>query len=66
MITFNCGADLSDLKVYSPIVEKGKMGLEILGNTTIDGGAALDRFQYHELEYEYGLGLYQTIGIERD
>ena len=55
LITFNCWADLSDLKVYSPIVEKGKMGLEILGNTTIDDDDAQDRFQYHELEYEYGV-----------
>ena len=55
LITYNCWADLSDLKVYSPIVEKGKMGLEILGNTTIDDDDAQDRFQYHELEYEYGV-----------
>ena len=26
-----CSADLSDLKVYSPIVEKGEMGIENFG-----------------------------------
>ena len=46
LITLNCWADLSDLKVYSPIVEKGKMGLEILGNTTIDNNNTKDGFQY--------------------
>jgi hypothetical protein len=40
--------------VYSPIVEKGKMGVEVLGNTTIDDDKH-DGFQYHELEYEYGI-----------
>ena len=47
-----CWADLSDLKVYSPIIEKGEVGLEILGNTTIDDDAEQDKFQYHELEFE--------------
>ena len=55
LITLNCWADLSDLKVYSPIVEKGEMGLEILGNTTVDNNNTKDGFQYHELEYEYGV-----------
>ena len=55
LIPVNCWARLSELKVYSPIVEKGEMGLEILGNTTIDDDAEKDKFQYHELEYEYGV-----------
>ena len=50
-----CSADLSDLKVYSPIVEKGDMGIEILGNTTFDDDDAADGFQYHELEFEIGV-----------
>ncbi len=48
-------ADLSDLKVYSPIVEKGDFGFEVLGNTTLDENGELDGFQYHEFEFEYGV-----------
>ncbi len=48
-------ADLSDLKVYSPIVEKGELGFEVLGNTTFDKNDALGGFQYHEFEFEYGV-----------
>ena len=48
-------ADLTDLKVYSPIVVKGRLGLELLGNTTIDDDEDKDGFQYHELELEYGV-----------
>jgi hypothetical protein len=48
-------ADLNDLKVYSPIVEKGEFGFEVLGNTTIDGNDELGGFQYHEFEFEYGV-----------
>ncbi len=48
-------ADLSDLKVYSPIVEKGEFGFEVLGNTTIDGKDELGGFHYHEFEFEYGV-----------
>ena len=32
LITFNCWADLSDLKVYSPIVEKGKIKRELFNS----------------------------------
>ena len=55
LLPFNSWADLSDLKVYSPIVEKGEMGIEVLGNKTIDDNAEQDDFQYHELEFEYGV-----------
>ena len=55
LLPFNSWADLSDLKVYSPIVEKGEMGIEVLGNKTIDDDAEQDDFQYHELEFEYGV-----------
>ncbi len=48
-------AELEDLKVYSPIVVKGRLGLEFLGNTTIDDDEDKDGFQYHELELEYGV-----------
>jgi len=54
-LPINSWADLSDLKVYSPIVEKGKMGIEVLGNKTVDDDAEHDDFQYHELEFEYGV-----------
>ena len=50
-----CSADLTDLKVYSPIVNKGEMGIEILGNTTFDDDDEADGFQYHELEFEMGV-----------
>ena len=50
-----CSADLADLKVYSPIVNKGEMGIEILGNTTFDDDDEADGFQYHELEFEMGV-----------
>ena len=55
LITLNCWADLSDLKVYSPIVEKGEMGLEILGNTTVHNNNTKDGFQYHNLSMNMGL-----------
>ena len=48
-------ADLSDLKVYSPIVEKGERQLELIGNITMDNEKPLDNFQHHELEFEYGV-----------
>jgi len=48
-------ADLSDLKAYSPIVEKSERGLEILGNTTFDNENDKGSFQYHEFEFEYGV-----------
>ena len=50
-----CSADLSDLKVYSPIVDKGEIGIEVLGNTTFDNDNDVDGFQYHELEFEMGV-----------
>ena len=31
LITFNSWANLTELKVYSPIVKKGEMGIEVLG-----------------------------------
>ena len=56
LMTFNSWANLTELKVYSPIVEKGEMGIEILGNTRIDdNNDDHDGFQFHELEYEYGV-----------
>ncbi len=48
-----CFAGSSDLKVYSPIVEKGEIGIEILGNTTFDDDT--DDSQYHEFEFETGV-----------
>lgn len=51
----DCFADLVDLKVYSPLVEKGELAFEVLGNTTFDGQDSLDGFQYHEFEFEYGV-----------
>ncbi len=48
-------ADLSDLKVYSPIIEKGERQFEIIGNVTMDGEEELDGFQHHEFELEYGV-----------
>ena len=48
-------AELSDLKVYTPLVEKGNFAFEVLGNTVIDGNAELGGFQYHEFEFEYGV-----------
>ena len=36
LISGYCLAELSELKVYSPIVNKGDIGLEILGNTRFD------------------------------
>ena len=53
LITFNSWANLTELKVYSPIVKKGEMGIEVLGNTRIDDDDDQDGFQFHELEYEY-------------
>ena len=55
LITFNSWANLTELKVYSPIVKKGEMGIEVLGNTRIDDDDDQDGFQFHELEYEYGV-----------
>ncbi|MFT5133432.1 MAG: hypothetical protein ACI9SC_001904 [Gammaproteobacteria bacterium] len=55
MVPLTLHADLSDLKVYSPLVEKGHMGIEVLGNTTFDGENELGGSQYHEFELEYGV-----------
>ncbi|NKB36878.1 MAG: hypothetical protein GKR93_06860 [Gammaproteobacteria bacterium] len=48
-------ADLGDLKVYSPIVEKGELAFEVLGDTTFDNDKSRDGFQYHEFEFEYSI-----------
>ena len=53
LISGYCLAELSELKVYSPIVNKGDIGLEILGNTRFDDDENNDGFQFHELEFEY-------------
>ena len=55
LLSTQAAADLSDMKVYSPIVEKGEAQLEIIGNKTLDGDAGQDDFQHHEFEFEYGV-----------
>ena len=55
ILPVKAAADLSDLKVYSPIVERGERQLEIIGNITLDHENDLNNFQHHELEFEYGV-----------
>ncbi|MCY4283060.1 MAG: hypothetical protein OXE03_09125, partial [Gammaproteobacteria bacterium] len=48
-------ADLTDMKVYSPIVEKGDLQFEIIGNVVIDDDADYHGFKHQEFELEYGV-----------
>ena len=48
-------ADLSDMKVYSPIVEKGDLQFEFIGNVVIDDADAHHGFKHQEFEIEYGV-----------
>lgn len=48
-------ADLTDMKVYSPIVEKGDLQFEIIGNVAIDGDDEYRGFKHQEFELEYGV-----------
>ena len=48
-------ADMSDLKVYSPIVEKGRLEIGILGNVVIDDDDDHRGFKHQEFELEYGV-----------
>ena len=48
-------ADLTDMKVYSPIVEKGDLQFEIIGNVVIDDDDEYHGFKHQEFELEYGV-----------
>jgi len=48
-------ADLTDIKVYSPLVEKDERELEIIGNATFDDDAQAHGSQHHEFELGFGL-----------
>ena len=48
-------ADLTDMKVYSPIVEKGDLQFEIIGNVVIDDTEEHRGFKHQEFELEYGV-----------
>ena len=48
-------ADLTDMKVYSPIVEKGDLQFEIIGNVVIDDDKEYHGFKHQEFELEYGV-----------
>ena len=45
--------DLTDLKVYSPIVNKGEIELEFLGNLQMDNDDQQDGARHHEFEFTY-------------
>ena len=48
-------ADLTDIKVYSPIVEKGDVQFEVIGNVVIDDADEHHGFKHQEFELEYGV-----------
>ena len=48
-------AALSDMKVYSPVIEKGELQFEIIGNKVVDDAEQHDGFQHHEFELEYAV-----------
>ena len=48
-------ADLTDMKVYSPIVEKGDLQFEVIGNVVIDDADEHHGFKHQEFELEYGV-----------
>ena len=48
-------ADLTDMKVYSPVVEKGDLQFEIIGNVVIDDAEEHHGFKHQEFELEYGV-----------
>ena len=51
----NVRADLTDMKVYSPIVEKGDLQFEVIGNVVIDDDEEYHGFKHQEFELEYGV-----------
>ena len=56
-------ADLTDMKVYSPIVEKGNLQFEIIGNVVIDDDDEYHGFKHQEFELEYGVKDFWAISI---
>ena len=48
-------ADLTDMKVYSPIVEKGDLQFEIIGNVVVDDDDEYRGSKHQEFELEYGV-----------
>ena len=48
-------ADLTDMKVYSPIVEKGDLQFEIISNAVVDNDDEYQGFKHQEFELEYGV-----------
>ena len=48
-------ADLTDMKVYSPIVEKGDLQFESIGNMILDDDDEYHGFKHQEFELEYGV-----------
>ena len=56
-------ADLTDMKVYSPIVEKGDLQFEIIGNVVIDDADEHEGFKHQEFELEYGVNDFWATSI---
>ena len=56
-------ADLTDMKVYSPIVEKGDLQFEIIGNVVIDDDEEYHGFKHQEFELEYGVNNFWATSI---
>ena len=56
-VVASCGvrADLTDMKVYSPIVEKGDLQFEVIGNVVVDDDEEYHGFKHQEFELEYGV-----------
>ncbi|MDE0283128.1 MAG: hypothetical protein OXI88_13860 [Gammaproteobacteria bacterium] len=48
-------ADLTDIKVYSPIVERGDLQFESIGNMVVDDDNEYHGFKHQEFELEYGV-----------
>ena len=48
-------ADLTDMKVYSPIVKKGDLQFESIGNVVVDNDDEYRGFKHQEFELEYGV-----------
>ena len=48
-------ADLTDMKVYSPIVERGDLQFESIGNVVVDDDDEYHGFKHQEFELEYGV-----------
>ena len=63
LLSHGARADLTDMKVYTPLVEKGDLQFELIGNVVIDDRERHKGFKHQEFELEYGVNDFWATSI---